>query len=77
MFLLNKLFSIFKYILFSILSLFLVPSVFADVRINEFLIEPEPQTIELINTGSESADISGWYIDDSAGTTYFTIPEIH
>ena len=75
MFLLNKLFSIFKYILFSILSLFLVPSVFADVRINEFLIEPEPQTIELINTGSESADISGWYIDDSGGTTYFTIPD--
>ncbi len=44
------------------------------VLINEFLIEPAPQSVELINVGSESADISGWYVDDSAGTTYFTVP---
>jgi hypothetical protein len=50
-------------------------SVRADIKINEFLIEPDPQTVELINIGTESLDISNWYIDDSGGTTYFTIPE--
>ena len=44
-------------------------------RINEFSIEESPQTVEIINTSSASADISGWYIDDSSGSTYFTIPE--
>lgn len=46
----------------------------AQVRINEFLIDP-PQKVELINIGSSSADISGWYIDDSGGTSFFTIPQ--
>lgn len=45
------------------------------VFVNEFLIEPTPQSVEIINIGSESADISNWYIDDSGGATYFTIPQ--
>lgn len=33
------------------------------------------QTVEIINTdATRSADISSWYIDDSGGSTYFTIP---
>ncbi len=45
-----------------------------QVVINEFLIDPQPQSVELLNIGTESADISNWYIDDAGGTTYFTIP---
>lgn len=45
-----------------------------SIFINEFLIDPQQQ-VELFNTGSEPLNISGWYIDDSGGTTYFTIPE--
>ncbi|KKP85807.1 MAG: Flagellar hook capping protein [Candidatus Roizmanbacteria bacterium GW2011_GWA2_35_8] len=47
----------------------------AKILINEFLIDPQPQQVELINIGSESADISGWYLDDSGGITYYTIPQ--
>ena len=47
-------------------------SVFAAVKINEFLVDPT-QEIEIINTGSDSADISNWYLDDSGGASYFTI----
>ena len=45
----------------------------ASVVLNEVAVQPN-QTVELYNTASESADISSWYIDDSGGTTYFTIP---
>ncbi|MBI3366623.1 lamin tail domain-containing protein, partial [Candidatus Roizmanbacteria bacterium] len=45
------------------------------IRINEFFIEPTPQQVEIINTGTQSADISGWYIDDNGGSTYYTIPQ--
>ncbi|MBI3619572.1 lamin tail domain-containing protein [Candidatus Roizmanbacteria bacterium] len=45
----------------------------ADIFINEFIIEPS-QSVELYNNSSESADLAGWYLDDSGGTTYFTIP---
>ena len=45
------------------------------ILINEFLIDPQPQQVEIINTSTEEADISGWYIDDSGGTTYYTIPQ--
>lgn len=45
------------------------------VFINEFLIEPTPQAVELFNQSSETVDISGWYIDDNAGSTYYTIPQ--
>lgn len=47
----------------------------ATVKINEVLIEPTPQIVELLNTGSEIVNISNWFIDDNGGTTYFTIPE--
>ncbi len=54
--------------------LFLNLPVFAQVKINEFVIEPD-QSVEVLNVGPASADISGWYIDDSGGTTYYTIPQ--
>jgi hypothetical protein len=64
-----------KYLLLFILFLTINLPVFADVKINEFLIEPDPQTVELLNTGLEAVDISNWYLDDSGGTTFYTIPE--
>ena len=53
------------------------PLIFADsqVVINEFLVEPEnEQQVELYNNGSDSVDISGWFIDDDGGTQKYTIP---
>lgn len=47
----------------------------SSIKINEFLIEPTPQIVELLNTGSEIINLSNWFIDDNGGTTYFTIPE--
>jgi len=46
----------------------------STIKINEFLIEPTPQIVELLNTGSEIVDLSNWHIDDNGGTTYFTVP---
>lgn len=46
-----------------------------DILLNEILIDSSPQLVELINRGEESIDISNWYIDDSGGATFFTIPE--
>jgi hypothetical protein len=59
-----------------ILLLLFFPSIVhaEDVVINEFLIDPQPQQVELFNKGSSTVDISNWYIDDNGGTTYFTIP---
>ena len=45
------------------------------ILINEFLIDPLPQQVEIINNSTQSADISGYFIDDSGGTTYYTIPQ--
>lgn len=59
-------------IIFLLLSL--APRIRASVSLNEFVVLPN-QTVEIVNTSSESADISGWYIDDSGGTTYFTIAQ--
>lgn len=47
----------------------------SKILINEFLIDPQPQQVELYNSGSEIVDISGWTIDDSGGTTFYTIPQ--
>ncbi|MEK7495763.1 MAG: lamin tail domain-containing protein [Patescibacteria group bacterium] len=47
----------------------------SKILINEFLIDPQPQSVEIFNSGSESANISSWIIDDSGGTTFYTIPE--
>lgn len=50
-------------------------TVCASVILNEVAIQPT-QTVELMNTDATiSADISSWYIDDSGGTTYFSIPK--
>lgn len=58
-----------------LMTVFIYPSrVHADIIINEFLIEPQ-QAVELLNTGSESANISHWYIDDSGGTSFYTIAD--
>lgn len=46
----------------------------STIKINEFLIEPTPQIVELLNTGTEIVDLSNWYIDDNGGTTYFAVP---
>ncbi len=64
-------------ILIIFLFLIFVKIVFAQsstIKINEFLVEPTPQIVELLNTGTEIVDLSNWYIDDNGGTTYFTIP---
>lgn len=61
---------IFVWIIF---SFFILPYAHAEVVINEFAVQPT-QTVELLNTASTSADISHWYIDDSGGSTYYTIP---
>lgn len=45
-----------------------------DVLINEFKIDPQPQSVELFNLTDNIIDISGWYIDDNGGSTFFTIP---
>jgi hypothetical protein len=47
----------------------------SKILINEFLIDPQPQLVEIFNSGTESADISDWIIDDSGGTTFYTIPK--
>jgi hypothetical protein len=47
----------------------------SKVLINEFLIDPQPQSVEIFNSGTESADISDWVVDDSGGTTLYTIPK--
>lgn len=48
----------------------------ADIKINEFLVEPESdQEVELFNNSSTSVDISGWFIDDDGGSQKYTIPQ--
>src|SRR3989344_9389973 len=57
------------------LCLILPPALFAYIKLNEVLIEPDPQSVEIINTSSDEVDLSSWYLDDNGGTTYFTIPQ--
>lgn len=69
----KKLFlSIFVFLLFPIIC-------FAEgkIIINEFLIDPQPQSVELFNAGDQPVDISGWIIDDNGGSssTYIIAPE--
>ncbi len=46
----------------------------AEVKLNEFLIEPSSeQWVEIYNTGYDSVDVSGWIIDDSGGTQKYVI----
>lgn len=46
-----------------------------EVIINEFSIDPQPQQVEILNTSSQSADISNWYLDDNGGSSYVTFPK--
>ena len=46
----------------------------SNILINEFVIEPT-QSVEILNKGETSVDISNWYIDDNGGSTYYTIAE--
>ncbi|MBI1862756.1 lamin tail domain-containing protein [Candidatus Microgenomates bacterium] len=46
----------------------------SSIVINEFQTST-PQQVELYNNGTEAVDISGWFIDDNGGTTFFTVPE--
>lgn len=65
------------YVLTSLYLIFNIVPIFAQskILINEFLIDPQPQSVEIFNSGTESADISDWIIDDSGGTTFYTIPK--
>jgi len=67
---------IFVFILVPLLFplLFSYWNVKASVILNEVAIQPT-QAVELYNSDSSiSADISSWYIDDSGGSSYFTVP---
>ncbi|OGK31155.1 hypothetical protein A3F29_01010 [Candidatus Roizmanbacteria bacterium RIFCSPHIGHO2_12_FULL_33_9] len=57
-----------------IVCIILPPVLFADIKLNEVLVEPD-QSVELLNTSTDEVDLSSWYIDDSGGTTYYTIPQ--
>lgn len=66
--------------IFILFTLFFILNTFpvlaqSKILINEFLIDPQPQSVEIFNSGTESADISDWVIDDSGGTTFYTIPK--
>ena len=66
----------FIFLIIFFLFLFFLKSVEAKILINEFLIEPTPQQVEIINIGTESANLSGWIIDDDGGSSAtFTIPD--
>ena len=67
------------FIFFILTTFYLILNTFpvfaqSKISINEFLIDPQPQSVEIFNSGTQSADISDWIIDDSGGTTFYTIP---
>lgn len=49
---------------------------FAQIVINEFNVFGSPQFVELLNVSSNPVDVSGWYLDDSGGATYLTVPTL-
>jgi len=53
-----------------------VPVARAAVVINEACVNCIPQAVELYNTASSEADITGWYLDDNGGTTYITLGDM-
>jgi len=66
----------FIFLIIFLFFLFFLKSIEAKVLINEFLIEPTPQQVEIINIGTESANLSGWIIDDDGeSSATFTIPD--
>ncbi|MBI5127436.1 lamin tail domain-containing protein [Candidatus Roizmanbacteria bacterium] len=66
-----------KAIIISLIFVILSGRAFAQskILINEFLIDSQPQQAEIFNSGIETVDISGWIVDDSGGTTFYTIPQ--
>lgn len=60
---------VFIFLVFLILLNKKIVSAQAKILINEFLIEPQPQQVEIINIGSESADLKDWIIDDDGGSS--------
>ena len=65
---------LFSLLLILVFTLSYPKTISAQVIINEFDVFASPQAVELLNTSDQSIDISGWYLDDSGGTTYLTIP---
>ncbi|MCX7955786.1 MAG: lamin tail domain-containing protein [Patescibacteria group bacterium] len=68
-------FILFLFLLFYFLN---IKQIFAQskILINEFLLEPQPQQVEIINIGTESADLKNWVIDDDGGSSsFYTIGE--
>ncbi len=62
---------------FCLLAIAIFHAPFANAQsvvINEFQVS-STQSVEVINTTENPVDISGWYIDDSSGSTYYTIPQ--
>ena len=64
----------FSLALLLICALYIPSIVSAQIVVNEFDVFASPQAVELLNNSDQSIDISGWYLDDSAGTTFLTIP---
>lgn len=58
----------------TLVSMFFPSRSRAQAVVNEIDIFASPQAVELVNTTNEPVNISGWYLDDSGGTTYLTIP---
>ncbi len=61
---------------FLIFLFFTVPvSAENKMFINEFLIDPQPQLVELFNFANDAVDIGNWVIDDNGGSSgVFTVP---
>jgi hypothetical protein len=69
---------LFYFIVSLLIILFSIKPVYSQskILINEFLIEPTPQAVEIINIGDQNTDLSGWIIDDDGGSsTAYTIPQ--
>lgn len=56
------------------LVLLLFPCCVYGFTISEVQIEPQ-ESVEIVNESSESASLTGWYLDDSGGTSYYTLPD--
>ena len=56
-------------------TFFVFPSlIFAKISLSEFQIEPiSEQWVELYNEATESANVTGWIIDDSGGSEKFIV----
>jgi hypothetical protein len=65
---------LFSLLLTLVFTLSFPKTISAQVVINEFDVFASPQAVELLNISDQAVDISGWYLDDSGGTTYLTIP---